>query len=101
MSQFTTIRQYFRRYAETPWYEETAAYRQHVNDTYHATGKIISSTLELDDDQMILTKTVVWANEEYRDAFINDPVFIADLELRDLHHETHGITFRMVTPSLD
>lgn len=101
MAIFTTLRQFFRQHTDIPWYTESVAYREYVNDTYHATGKIISSTSKLDDDQLILTKTVVWANEEYRDAFINDPVFIADLELRDLHHETHGITFRLVTPSLD
>lgn len=101
MSQFTTIRKYFRNNVLDLWYKESAAYRDHVNSTYHTTGKILSSLSELDDDQLILTKTVVWASEEYRNAFISDPIVLAEQDSRNLYHMNTGITFRLVTASLD
>jgi hypothetical protein len=99
MSLFTTVRQYFRRYADTPWYVESDTYRQHVDQYYHHSGKIVSSTFSLDDDQLILTKIVIWSNEEARTEFVNDPIVIAEHPLRSEHHELHGITFRMVVPN--
>lgn len=98
MAQFTTVRQYFRRYPDTPWYVESPEYRAHVDATYHTTGKIVSSTSELDDDQLILTKVVVWDSEESRNEYINDPVVQAEYAPRQDHHELYGIVFRMVIP---
>lgn len=98
MAQFTTVRQYFRRYPDTPWYVESQEYRDYVNDTYHNTGKIISSTAELDEDQLILTKVVVWDSEESRNEYINDPVVQAEYAPRKVYHDAHGIVFRMVIP---
>jgi|688.fasta_scaffold10038_4 hypothetical protein len=98
MAQFTTVRQYFRRYSDTPWYIESPEYRTYVNETYHQTGKIISSDSELDEDQLILTKVVVWDSEESRNEFVNDPNIKSEFIPRKEYHDMHGIVFRMVIP---
>ena len=98
MAQFTTVRQYFRRYSDTPWYVESLEYRTHVNEVYHNTGKIVSSTADLDEDQLVLTKVVVWDSEESRNEFINDPIIKAEFTPRQAYHEENGIVFRMVIP---
>lgn len=98
MAQFTTIRQYFRQNADTPWYVESETYRTHVDNVYHGTGKIISSTGSLDSDDLILTKFVEWDSEESRIEFINDPIVIAEYEARQAYHAQHGIVFNMVFP---
>lgn len=96
MATYTTIRQYFRQHTDIPWYEESLEYRQHVDATYHATGKIISSVTELDEDQLVMTRTVVWNNEESRNAFIADQIVIDDFSRRTIYLTVHSIVFKIV-----
>jgi hypothetical protein len=98
MAQFTTVRQYFRRYPDTPWYTESDEYKTHVDETYHSSGKIISSTAELDEDGLVLTKVVEWDSEESRNEFINDPIVIAEYAPRLEYQTLHGIVFKMILP---
>jgi hypothetical protein len=97
MATFTTVRQFFRQHTDIPWYTESVAYRQHVDATYHATGKLVSSTSELDEDQLVMTRTVVWNSEESRNEFTADPIVQDEFALRTAHYTQYDIVFKIVS----
>ena len=97
MAIFTTLRQYFRQDTDVPWHTESLAYKQYVDTAYHATGKIVSSTSELDEDQLVMTRTVVWNSEESRNEFIADKIAQDEFALRTAHHNQYNIVFRIVS----
>ena len=64
----------------------------HVESTYRDTEKLVSSSTSLSDNQLELTKTFVFDDEDSKDAFWNDSRIQAWISARNSHNTSNNIT---------
>ena len=68
----------------------------HVESTYRDTEKLVSSSTSLSDNQLELTKTFVFDDEDSKDAFWNDSRIQAWISARNTYHTSNSITIEIL-----
>ena len=68
------------------------SYLSDVKSTYRDAEKLVSTSDSLSDNQLELTKTLVFDNEDSKDAFNDDSRIQAWISARNSHNTSNNIT---------
>lgn len=82
-----------RRQTESqPWYESTPEFTEYFENTYVKTGKVLLRRVRESVNKLVKKKIVVWANFAEKEAYMKDPVVIAENQRRKAFAENNNIT---------
>lgn len=86
---------------EIPFSAENNLWTAYLNSTYVSTGKILSRQVVISEDKLTRTITMVWASEEARQEYLNDPITIQALKEEKNHRSQNGIGFSWEHSEID
>jgi len=66
--------------------------RSYVQSTYKDTGKIVETSVSLSDNQLELTKTIVFDSEDSFKLYYDDTIYAAWRAARDTYNTANNIT---------
>jgi len=97
---FLVQRVFTRPSADIAFYQLTAEFRNHYKSAYKDTGKILSNTVTVSQDQLKQVISTMWIDEETWNAYREDAVCVEHFTARNAYNATNNITDDRVTSVL-
>lgn len=88
---FLVQRVFTRPNADIAFYQPTAEFRNHYKSAYKDTGKILSTTVTISQDQLKQVISTMWTDEETWNAYREDPICMEHFAARNAYNESISI----------
>lgn len=75
------------------FFEDNPMWEGYVKAKYIDTGKLLSKKFVVHGDKLSGTYAMVWADNDARLEYINDPLQKANMESRRAYRQKHGMTY--------
>jgi hypothetical protein len=80
-----------RESVSQPWYESTPEFTEYFRNTYVNTGKVLLRRVRESANQLVKKKIVVWANFAEKEAYMADPLVVAEIQRQQSFFENNNI----------
>ena len=80
-----------RESTDQPWYETTQEFSDYFQNTYVNSGKVLLRKVKESANGLVKRKIVVWANLAEQQAYLNDPVVVAETQRQRAFAENNNI----------
>lgn len=86
-----------RETTDQPWYETTQEFSDYFQNTYVSSGKVLLRKVKESVNGLVKKKIVVWANLAEQQAYLNDPVVVAEIQRQKTFAENNNIRLNSKT----
>ena len=88
---FLVQRVFTRPSADVAFYQPTTEFRTHYKAAYKETGKILSTTVTISQDQLKQVISTMWTDEATWNAYREDPICMDHFAARNAYNESISI----------
>jgi hypothetical protein len=96
---YTIVDIYTRPSTDVAFFDNWSSIQSYVNTTYIATGKLLSTEIGFNEDQLVRTITRIFVDQAAFDQYHTDPVITASISGVAEYNQTNGITHTLVLPN--
>jgi hypothetical protein len=96
---YTIVDIHTRPSADVAFFDNWSSIQSHVDTTYVATGKLLSTEIGFSADQRVRTITRTFVDQAAFDQLHTDPVIVASVSSTKAYNNANGITHTLVLPN--